>query len=128
MKKSYFLITIGLITLSVIFRYNICKADINSKLKENSFTNNRYTISYDFDEKDKGYKESQFRRFEIIFFISMPASLIFSLLGTEAYKIASKNTGRFEPIEYSFLAFSTLGISFTIAMWDNRIVYKKVGY
>jgi len=127
MKRfSFFLISV-LITLS-IFKVNICEADINLNFEDSQLSNTQYPISYYFEEKDKDYKESQLRRFEIIFFISMPVSIVFSLLGIEAYKIASKNTGEFKPIEYRYLIASTLCISLSIAINDNLLVSKKEKY
>ncbi|HEB30997.1 hypothetical protein LCGC14_1032910 [marine sediment metagenome] len=85
----------------------------------------RSIITYDFDEKDKEYDETQLRRFETIFFISLPAGVIFSLLGVLAFRGAAGIAGPFTSIEYQYIFLSTVSISLSIAFHDNRVVYKK---
>lgn len=80
---------------------------------------------YEFDERDTQYKETELRRFEIIFFISMPVSFIFSFMSVGAYRLVTKKTGGFSSLEYQYLILSTIGISFTVALKDHRNTYKK---
>ncbi len=82
-------------------------------------------ITYELTEKDADYEESQLRRAEIVFFISMPVSLLITFLGIQAYRGISGRMGSFTSIEYQYLIISTLGISFTIALKDNRVVFWK---
>jgi hypothetical protein len=82
-------------------------------------------IKYDFDEKNQEYEESQLRRFETVFFISLPAGVIFSLLGVLAFRGATGLTGPFTPMEYQYVFLSAVGISVSIAFHDNRVTYKK---
>jgi hypothetical protein len=81
-------------------------------------------ITYNFDEDDE-YQETQLRRFETIFFISLPASFLFSFLGFTAYRWASGRSGSFTSMEYRYLIFSTIGTSLSIAIGDNRVTYRK---
>ena len=85
----------------------------------------RSIITYDFDEKDQDYEETQLRRFETIFFISLPAGVIFSLLGVLAFRGATGISGPFTRIEYPYIFLSSVGISLSIAFHDNRVTYKK---
>ncbi len=78
-----------------------------------------------FEDKDRGYEETQLRRFEIIFFISLPASLFFSFAGAAAFKAATAGEISFSSLDYSYILLSSVGISFTIAFRDNRVVYRK---
>jgi hypothetical protein len=82
-------------------------------------------VSYDFTEKDADYEETPLRRFEIVFFISLPVSLLITFLGIEGYRVVSGQIGPFTPIEYQYLILSTLGISFTVALRDNEVVFLK---
>ena len=82
-------------------------------------------IAYNFTQKDRDYQETQLRRFEIIFFISLPASFLFSFLGFTAYRWASGRSGSFTPMEYQYLILSTIGTSLTIAIHDNKMTYRK---
>ena len=80
-------------------------------------------INYDFTEKDADYEETPLRRFEIVFFISLPVSLLITFLGIEGYRVVSGTVGPFTPIEYQYLILSTLGISITVALRDNEVVF-----
>jgi hypothetical protein len=71
------------------------------------------------------YKESQLRRFETIFFISLPASFLLSFLGTLLYRGFGEGSEPFSNQEYGYLALSTIGISLSIAFHDNRTVYQS---
>jgi len=82
-------------------------------------------VSYSFEEKDADYEESQLRRFEIVFFISLPASLFFSLAGAAVYKAASGEPVSFTSLDYGYLLLSSVSISFSIALRDNRMVFHK---
>jgi hypothetical protein len=82
-------------------------------------------INYDFTEKDRGYEESPLRRFEIVFFISIPVSLLITFLGIEGYRVFSGQTGGFTPVEYQYMIFSTLGISLGVAFKDQQAVFLK---
>lgn len=84
-----------------------------------------YFISYDFTQKDNDYTESQLRRFEIVFLISLPVSLLLSYLGIQAYRLCDGRTAKFSSMKYRYLFFSSIGISFAVALNDNRITYKK---
>lgn len=85
-------------------------------------------ITFDLTEKDVDYEETPLRRFETIFFISMPAAVIFSLLGVVSFRGASGISGPFTSNEYLYIVLSTIGISFSIALNDNRITYRKELY
>ena len=63
----------------------------------------------------------------IIFFISMPVTLGLSFAGLAAYKLAAGTWGSFDKTEYAYLAVSTVSLSFSVALHDNRVVYKKRG-
>ena len=65
-------------------------------------------------------KETRFRRFEIVFFTSLPASVILSLLGVIAFRNVAGNTGDFSAVEYRYLALSTIGMSLGIAASDLK--------
>ena len=80
-----------------------------------------------FVDVDEDYEETPARRFEIVFIISMPIALGLSFAGVAAYKLATGNWGSYENIDYLYLALSTISISFTVALHDNRVVYKKRG-
>ncbi len=91
--------------------------------------NTAYTVGMplflSFEDKDREYEESQLRRFEIIFFISLPVSLFFSFAGAAAFKAAAEGEIRFSSLDYSYILLSSVGVSFTIALRDNRTVYRK---
>lgn len=95
--------------------------------EENNIIDKALTIEYSIEQAEKSYSESQLRRFETIFFISLPAGVILTLAGIGAFRAGSGLKGSLRPIEYQYLIFSACGISFTIAMRDNRIVYRKGG-
>jgi hypothetical protein len=78
-----------------------------------------------FEEED--YEETQLRRFEIIFFISLPITLALSFAGLSAYKTAVRSWGSFETHDYAYLALSSFSLSFSVALHDNRVVFKKSG-
>jgi len=84
-----------------------------------------YHITPYLNEED--YEETPARRFEIIFFISMPVTLGLSFAGLAAYKLAAGTWGSFETIDYSYLVLSTVSLSFSVAWHDHRVVYKKRG-
>ena len=90
-------------------------------------TKDSHQITYNFEEDDE-YQETQLRRFETIFFISLPASFLFNFLGFTAYRWASGKSGSFAPMEYRYLIFSTIGTSLSIAIRDNRVTYRKELY
>ena len=72
-------------------------------------------------------EESRLRRSEIIFFISLPASVLLSLLGVIAFRGASRKNEGFSQIEYQYIALSSIGISLSVAMRDAKST-KKRGY
>ena len=78
----------------------------------------------DFNEGE--YKESSFRRFEIIFFISLPISFLLTLGGTLLYKATSGNKGNFSGIEYRYIALSSVGISISVALRDYFLTKKSI--
>ncbi len=86
-----------------------------------------FVIAYSFEEPDNSYSETQLRRFEIIFFISLPASVIFTLAGIGAFRAGTRLSGNLRPVEYQYLVLSACGISLSIALRDNRVVYRKGG-
>lgn len=97
---------------------------VSSDLSENGIPEPVFT-QLEEQEKDEGYQESKARRFEIIFFISLPASAIISVLGVMAFKSASGNMAGFSSAEYGYIALSSIGISLSIAIRDSRKVYRK---
>ncbi|MGQ9616967.1 MAG: hypothetical protein ACUVWJ_11285 [Spirochaetota bacterium] len=96
-----------------------------SDIERNNTFEKALMIEYTFEQDEIVYSESQFRRFETIFFISLPAGVILTLAGIGAFRAGSGLTGGLRPIEYQYLILSACGISFTIAIRDNRIVYRK---
>lgn len=84
-----------------------------------------HITGYDFTQKDSDYEETPLRRFEIVFLISLPVSLLITFLGIESYRVISGKTGAFTSIEYQYLILSTLGISFIVALRDNQVVFLK---
>jgi hypothetical protein len=79
----------------------------------------------DFEEKDRDYEETALRRFEIVFFISLPASLLFSLAGAAAFKAGQGDPIDFTSAEYTYILVSSVGISFAIALHDSRVVFGR---
>jgi len=92
--------------------------------KSGAFTLHKQ-LSLSFEDKDRDYEETQLRRFEIIFFISLPVSLFFSFAGAALFKAAAEGEISFSSLDYSYILLSSAGISFTIAFRDNRAVYRK---
>lgn len=82
--------------------------------------------NYSDFNSDGGYKETSFRRFEIIFFISLPVSFLLTLGGTLLYKQASGNRGNFIDIEYSYLTLSSVGISASVAIRDYLLTRQRI--
>jgi len=72
-------------------------------------------------------EESRLRRFEIIFFISLPASVLLSLVGVLAFRGAAGRSGGFSQIEFQYIALSSIGISLSVAMRDAKSTNKR-GY
>jgi hypothetical protein len=87
-----------------------------------------FSISYQFEDENSRYRETPLRRFETVFFISLPASALLSFLGLTAYRGAARKTGEFLPSEFIYIALSTIGISLSIAAHDNRSLYGKEIY
>jgi hypothetical protein len=79
---------------------------------------------------DEGFDrdETRFRRFEIVFFTSLPASVLLSLLGVIAFRGAAGGAGGFSAVEYRYLAFSTIGISLALAASDGGNAYGNKTY
>jgi hypothetical protein len=76
------------------------------------------------DEDSTGeYRETQLRRFETIFFISLPATFLLSFFGAFLFRGATDSTRPFSSQEYTYIALSTVGISLIVALNDNRAVY-----
>jgi hypothetical protein len=71
-------------------------------------------------EEEPDRKETSFRRFEILFFTSLPVTTLISLLGVIAFRSAAGHTGDFSAVEYQYLALSTIGMSLYIAVSDSR--------
>jgi hypothetical protein len=84
-------------------------------------------VTFSFEDKDIGYEETQLRRFEIIFFISLPVTFVLSLAGLGAFKLASGSSGGFRSIDYQYVALSSVALSFAVALHDNRVVFRKGG-
>jgi hypothetical protein len=80
-----------------------------------------------FLDEEEEYEETPARRFEIIFFISMPVTLGLSFAGLSTYKLAADTWGSYGRTDYLYLALSTISLSFSIALHDSRVVYKKRG-
>ncbi len=78
-------------------------------------------------EEEDEYEETPFRRFEIVFIISMPLTLALSFAGLTAYKAAAGTLGNYSTIDYTYLTLSTLSLSLSVAIHDYRVVYKKRG-
>jgi hypothetical protein len=72
-------------------------------------------------------EEPRSRRFETIFFISLPASVLLSLLGVLAFRGASRKSEGFSQIEYQYVVLSSIGISMSVAMRDAKSTQKR-GY
>lgn len=84
-----------------------------------------FSVSYEFEDDDSRYRETPLRRFETVFFISLPASALLSFLGLTAYRGSARKTGSLLPSEYLYIALSTIGISLSIAAHDTRSLYRK---
>ncbi|MFW6180236.1 MAG: hypothetical protein ACOC8N_00700 [Spirochaetota bacterium] len=84
-------------------------------------------ISYRFPDQEQEYRESPLRRFEIVFFISLPASLLFSLAGASAFSLGSEGALRFTSPAYGYILVSSVGISLALALRDHKVVYGKGG-
>jgi hypothetical protein len=84
-------------------------------------------VTYQFDnheeEEDEEYEETPLRRFEIVFFISLPVSLLFSFAGASAYSLGTRGGLRFTTPEYGYILASAMGISLAIALHDQKVVY-----
>jgi hypothetical protein len=78
-------------------------------------------------EEDREYEETPFRRFEIIFFISIPMTLALSFAGLAAYKAAAGTWGNYETTDFIYLSLSTFSLSLSVAIHDYRVIYKKRG-
>ena len=78
-------------------------------------------------EEEEEYEETPFRRFEIVFIISTPLTLALSFAGLTVYKAAAGTLGNYSTIDYTYLTFSTLSLSLSVALHDYRVVYKKRG-
>ncbi len=87
-----------------------------------------FSISYQFESENSRYNETPLRRFETVFFISLPASALLSFLGVTAYRGAARKTGNLSPSEFLYIALSTIGISLSIAAHDNRSLSGKEIY
>jgi hypothetical protein len=94
-------------------------------VREWSVSDKEYTINYDLGEANIDYQETQLRRFETIFFISLPASFLFSFLGLIVFRGVTGTSEAFSQLEYQYLVFSSIGISMSIALNDNRAVYRR---
>ena len=117
--KNFILFPLFTLMFFQLFSYSTVSAQDNA-----NETNGSSQITYNFEEDDE-YQETQLRRFETIFFISLPASFLFSFLGFTAYRWASGSSGSFAPMEYRYLIFSTIGTSLSIAIRDNKVTYRK---
>lgn len=82
-------------------------------------------ILYNLKRDDEN--ESLLRRFEIIFFISLPVSTGLSLAGLLGYRTISGRNGSFSGAEYMYLALSSTGISLSIAFNDYLKTKRKPG-
>ena len=94
-------------------------------VREWSVSAKEYPINYDLGEANIDYQETQLRRFETIFFISLPASFLFSFLGLIVYRGVTGTSEAFSQLEYQYLVISSIGISMSIALNDNRAVYRR---
>ncbi|MBN2325452.1 MAG: hypothetical protein JXQ30_17135 [Spirochaetes bacterium] len=83
------------------------------------------TYEFDFTDKDSDYEETPLRRFEIIFLISLPVSLLITFLGVEGYRVLGGQVGAFNQVEYRYLILSTVGISLGVALTDQQAVFMK---
>ena len=124
MNKTNFFLILFIIFSLVGFQFSAYGEDYSLSITDKIITPPPIT-TFDLTEKDADYKETPLRRFETIFFISMPAAAIFSLLGVVSFRGASGVSGPFTSNEYLYIVLSTIGISFSIALNDNRITYRK---
>ncbi len=127
MNKIKYFLTLFIILSLVGFQFSASAEDYSLSITEEIITPPPIT-TFDLIEKDVDYEETPLKRFEIIFFISMPAAAIFSLLGVVSFRGASGTSGPFTSNEYLYIVLSTIGISFSIALNDNRITYRKELY
>jgi len=125
-----FLISSTVVLPSSVIAYNFYAKMKPPPLEVASFWLGNYHLlcRWSFTEDNVEYQETQLRRFETIFFISLPPSFLFSFLGFTAYRGVTGKKGTFTPIEYRYIIFSTIGISLSIAFNDNRITYRKELY
>ena len=114
-----------LLMVLMVFSINLQRGLLWADGQEADMEANNQYISYDFTDKDADYEETPLRRFEIVFFISLPVSLLITFLGIEGYRVVSGTVGPFTQVEYQYLILSTLGISFTVALRDNEVVFFK---
>jgi len=98
----------------------------NYKLIDSRFYSFNFENYSDFNSDGGEYQETSFRRFEIIFFISLPVSFLLTFGGTLLYKQASGNRGNFTNIEYSYLTLSSVGISASVAIRDYLLTRKRI--
>ena len=71
------------------------------------------------------YEETQVRRFETVFFISLPVSFLLSFLSTILYREFTGKTESFTNQDYGYIFISSIGISINIAIRDNKIVFHQ---
>jgi len=102
------------------FAQSVCTAKPRASVPLSHFS-----VSYEFEDDHGTYRETPMRRFETVFFISLPAGALLSFLGLAAYRVAARKTGSLLPSEYVYLGLSTIGISLSIAAHDNRSLYRK---
>lgn len=76
--------------------------------------------TFAFHERETENEEAGSRRFEVVFFTSLPVTILISLLGVVAFRSAAGHTGDFTSAEYTYLALSSVGMSFYIAASDSR--------
>ena len=83
-----------------------------------------YKLSESINDSGEGineqgeYRETPLRRFEIIFFISLPVTFLLSTGGTLIFKQASGHRGELNSREYGYILMSSVGLSLSIAIRD----------
>jgi hypothetical protein len=87
--------------------------------------NNFYNVDFLRLANRNEYEETQIRRFETVFFISLPVSFLLSFLSTILYREFAGKTEYFTEQEYGYIILSSIGISMSIAIRDNRIVFHQ---
>ncbi len=117
-KVKFFKIFLFTIIISGII--NICTAENLDYISWRLIN-----LEQSINNTEKDFHESPLRRFEIIFFISMPVTFILSVGGTLLYKQFSNNRGNFNNMEYRYIILSSVGISFTVALRDYIYMSKK---